>query len=69
MKFEATVQNQTFTFTSISSTSFLVSGKSGEYILYKTKKKWNCADDVSNDFIQKLGTVIDEELAHHNTVR
>lgn len=68
MKFEATVQNQEYTFTSINSTSFLVSGKSGEYILYKTKK-WNCADDVPKEFIQKLGAVIDEELAHHNTVR
>lgn len=65
MKFEATIQEETYIFSSIRNNLFLVSGSSGEYILYRTSK-WNCADDIPGKLVLKLGEAIDEYLLLHN---
>jgi hypothetical protein len=40
---------------------FLVSGRNGEYILYKNKI-WRCADELPAYTLEELGEIIDEHI-------
>ena len=61
MEFTAIVFGETYHFSSLNRSSFLVSGNRGEYILYKTSK-WNCADEISTSLVVKLGEVIEQKF-------
>ena len=69
MEFEAAVRGEEYHFSFLNNTSVLVSGRKGEYILYKTKS-WHCADDLPSEMVEELGEVIDEHLpASHPSQR
>lgn len=59
MEFEAAVQGEDFRFSFLNNTSVLVSGRRGEYILYKNRS-WRCADDLPDELVEELGEIIDE---------
>jgi hypothetical protein len=61
MEFEAAVRGEKYRFSFLNTTSVLVSGRLGEYILYKTKS-WLCADDLPLEIVEELGEVIDGHL-------
>ena len=61
MDFEAAVRGEDYRFSFLNHTSVLVSGRQGEYILYKNKI-WRCADDLSSERIEEFGDIIDEYL-------
>lgn len=61
MEFEAAVRGEDYRFSFLNNNSVLVSGRQGEYILYKNKT-WRCADDLPKNMIQEFGDVIDEHL-------
>lgn len=61
MEFEAAVRGEDYRFSFLDNSSVLVSGRQGEYILYKNKT-WRCADDLPGEIIEELGDVIDEHL-------
>lgn len=66
MEFDAEVQGQCYHFTSINNDSILVSGRNGEYILYKNRI-WRCAEELSREILEELGEVIDERIqGFHN---
>jgi hypothetical protein len=58
MEFDAVVQGEEYRFSFLNNNSVLVSGKKGDYILYKNKT-WRCADDISHDIVEELGEIID----------
>lgn len=61
MEFEAAVRGEEYRFSFLNTTSFLVSGRQGEYILYKNKS-WRCADDLPDEMVEELGEIIEEHL-------
>lgn len=61
MEFDAEVRGIYYHFTSINSSSILVSGSNGEYILYKNRT-WRCADELSREVVDELGEIIDEHI-------
>jgi hypothetical protein len=68
MEFDAEVTGEYYRFTSINSNSFLVSGRKGEYILYKNKI-WRCADELPMHTLEKLGEIIDEHIHVRSQVK
>jgi hypothetical protein len=61
MEFEAEVRGEDYHFTSLNNSSVLVSGKKGEYILYKNRT-WRCADDLPREIVEELGGIIEERM-------
>jgi hypothetical protein len=61
MEFEAEVHGEEYRFSFLNNESVLVSGKKGEYILYKNRT-WRCADDLPREIVEELGDVIEERL-------
>jgi hypothetical protein len=61
MEFDAEVRGEYYHFTSINGNSILVSGRNGEYILYKNKI-WRCADELPAYTLEELGEIIDEHI-------
>ena len=61
MEFEAAVRGEDFRFSFLNTTSVLVSGRQGEYILYKNSA-WRCADDLPDKMVEELGEIIEEHL-------
>lgn len=59
MEFDAEIHGENYHFTSINSSSVLVSGRNAEYILYKSRT-WRCADELPKQTVEELGEVIDE---------
>jgi hypothetical protein len=59
MDFNETIQGEQYSFSCIAQNLFLVSATTTQYLLYKTNS-WKCADEVSKQLLEKLGTVIDE---------
>lgn len=66
MEFEAAVRGEDYRFSFLNNTSVLVSGRHGEYILYKYKT-WRCADDLSIEIVEELGEIIEERLQVSNS--
>ena len=62
MEFDAELRGQGYHFSFLNNHSVLVSGRQGEYILYKTTT-WRCADDLPKDILEELGEIIDEHLS------
>lgn len=58
MEFAALVWGEEYRFSFLNNNSVLVSGRQGDYILYKAEI-WRCADEVSPDMVEELGEVID----------
>ena len=63
MQFNANVSGENYQFYFINTTTVLISGTRGEYILYKTRG-WNCADEISRDLLHQLS----EAIEHHQSV-
>ena len=61
MEFEASVLGEKYKFSFLNKTSVLVSGRKGEYILYKNKT-WRCADELSKQMVYEFGRIIEEHL-------
>jgi hypothetical protein len=61
MEFEAAVRGEDYRFSFLNNTSVLVSGRQGEYILYKSKT-WRCADDLPTEIVEEFGDIIDQRL-------
>jgi hypothetical protein len=61
MEFEAEIRGEDYHFSSLNGNTVLVSGKQGEYILYKNKT-WRCADELPRNIIAELGEIIEERL-------
>ena len=61
MEFEAAVGGEDYRFSFLNNTSVLVSGRQGEYILYKNKN-WRCADDLPTEIVEEFGDIIDEHV-------
>jgi hypothetical protein len=61
MEFEAEVCGEDYRFIPLNNSSVLVSGKQGEYILYKNQI-WRCADDLEKEIVTEFGQIIDEHL-------
>lgn len=61
MEFEAELQGKCYHFTQLDNSSVLVSGKNGEYILYKNRS-WRCADELPRQMLAELGEIIDEHM-------
>jgi hypothetical protein len=61
MEFETAVRGEYYRFSFLNTSSVLVSGQRGEYILYKNRT-WRCADDLSNEIVEELGDIIEEHL-------
>jgi hypothetical protein len=61
MEFEAAVRGEEYRFSFLNNTSVLVSGRQGEYILYKSKT-WRCADDLPTEIVEELGEIIEERI-------
>jgi hypothetical protein len=61
MEFNAEVRGEDYHFSLINNHSVLVSGKQGEFILYKNHR-WRCADDIKADIVEEFGEVIDEHI-------
>jgi len=61
MEFETSVRGENYRFSFLNHTSVLVSGKRGDYILYKNKV-WRCADDLPRAIVEELGAAIEEHL-------
>jgi hypothetical protein len=61
MEFEAPLHGEDYRFAFLNNTSVLVSGRQGEYILYKNKT-WRCADDLPTEIVEEFGDIIDEHL-------
>lgn len=61
MEFEAPLRGENYRFAFLNNTSVLVSGRQGEYILYKNKT-WRCADDLPTEIVEEFGDIIDEHL-------
>jgi hypothetical protein len=66
MEFDAIVFGEKYSFSPLTNDSFLITGKQGQYILYK-RDIWRCADEITLPLLQKLGEVIDEhrQPVHH----
>ena len=62
MEFDAVVSGDNYRFSSLSQTSFLVSGPKAEYILYNRNQHWHCADEIEKDLLQKLSGVLEDRL-------
>jgi hypothetical protein len=62
MEFEAFVGSERYVFSSINKSSYLVSGRGVEYILYR-RSAWLCADEIDIRLLQALGTAIDRHEA------
>jgi hypothetical protein len=60
MEFKANVEGEVYNFSSINSSSYLVSGEDHQYILYKTAQ-WQCADQIPYSLLKKLGEAIDSQ--------
>ena len=60
MEFVATVLGEKYVFSALSQNSFLVSGNSAEYILYK-RDGWHCADEIPARLLRSLGQAIEEQ--------
>jgi hypothetical protein len=58
MEFKANVEGEIYSFSSINSSSYLVSSEEHQYILYKAAS-WQCADQISYALLKKLGEMID----------
>ena len=63
MEFDAMVNGERYQFSFINQKSVLVSGRSGEFILYK-QSDWFCADDISPTLLRIFRQVI----AQHDPV-
>jgi hypothetical protein len=61
MEFEVSVRGEDYRFSFLNTTSVLVSGQLGQYILYKNKI-WRCADDLPKEMVEEFGGIIDEHL-------
>ncbi len=61
MEMVATVYGDKFVVSSLSKNSFLVSGNTAEYIIYKSGG-WHCADEIPPFLLRALGQAIDEEM-------
>lgn len=62
MQFNAIVSGENYQFYFINSSTVLISGVKGEYILYKTRG-WNCADEISRDLLHKFSEAIEQHQA------
>ena len=62
MEFTATINFETYTFSSIHYQSYLVCGPAGEFIIYKTLY-WKCADDIAISLLRQFGEAIDQQMA------
>lgn len=62
MEFEVSLKGDSYRFSFLDGTTVLVTGRGGEYILYKTKV-WRCADDLPVAVIRELGEIIEEHMA------
>ncbi len=60
MEFKANIENELYTFSSINSSSYLVTGQQNSYILYKASQ-WQCADLIPNKLLRKLAEVIEQQ--------
>ena len=58
MDFAAGVRREEYRSSFLNNSSVLVSGRQGDYILYKNRV-WRCADDISTKVVEELGKVID----------
>jgi len=61
MEFVAAIQGIDYRFSFLNNSSVLVSGREGEYILYKNKI-WRCADDIPRKILEEFAEVIDEHI-------
>jgi len=61
MEFKANVEGELYSFSSLNSSSYLVSSSKEEYILYKANR-WQCADEIPYALLKKLGDAIEEAL-------
>lgn len=59
MEFNATIENETYTFSSINSSSYLVTSQQNSYILYKVAK-WQCADLIPARLLHQLAQTIED---------
>jgi hypothetical protein len=58
MEFVAAVRGEDYRFSFLNNNSVLVTGRRGEYILYKNKT-WRCADDIPREIVEELGEMIE----------
>ena len=68
MEFEQMIHGEKFNFSAISNKYYLVSGPGFEYILYKTTK-WECADEISDDLLKRLGAAIESHTQVGEKIR
>jgi hypothetical protein len=59
MQFNANVSGENYQFYFINSSTVLVSGSKGEYILYKTRN-WNCADEIPKDLLYRFNEILEQ---------
>jgi hypothetical protein len=59
MEFNATIENETYTFSSINSSSYLVTSQQNSYILYKVPQ-WQCADLIPARLLHQLAQIIED---------
>jgi len=60
MEFKARVEDQIYSFASINSTSYLVTGNHDSFILYKSQQ-WECAGEISSTLLKKLAEQIEHQ--------
>lgn len=61
MEFIATVHGEPYVVTPLSATSYLVSGKQAEYIIYKALR-WRCADEIAPELLSGLSAAIEQNV-------
>lgn len=61
MEMVATVYGEKYVVSSLSKNSYLVSGNTAEYIIYKAGG-WHCADEIPPVVLRALGQAIDEQM-------
>jgi len=63
MEFKANVGNQIYSFAYINNTSYLVTGNTDSFILYKSLQ-WQCADQISSRLLKQLAEVIEQQKSN-----
>jgi hypothetical protein len=64
MDFKINVQGEPYEITVLKNNSYLISGKAGEYILFK-RENWLCAEDMDEDLVEDVGEQIEKHLQLH----
>jgi hypothetical protein len=62
MEFDAQIKGNSYQFFFINSTTVLISGSDGEYILYKNKL-WHCADEIPEHLMRDFSITLDRHLS------